>query len=55
MVSNEVAILYGGTVQKHSAYSLDLSFTEQTKAMPKNAAYVKNGSDFSYIKVVQGD
>ena len=38
-----------------SAYSLDLSFTEQTKAMPKNAAYVKNGSDFAFIKVVQGD
>ena len=55
MVANEVAILYGGTVQKHSAYSLDLSFTEQTKAMPKNAAYVKNGSDFAFIKVIQGD
>lgn len=54
MISNELALLYGGTLQKHTAFSLDIPYSEQTKTMPKDAAYLKNDTEVSFIKIVQG-
>ena len=55
MIANDVAVLYGGTVQKHNAFTLDIPYGEQTKAMGKDSAYVKNGMKSTLIKVVQGE
>ena len=55
MIANDVAVLYGGTLQKHNAFTLDIPYGEQTKAMGKDSAYVKNGTKSTLIKVVQGE
>ena len=55
MIANDVAVLYGGTAQKHSAFTLDIPYSEQTKPMSKDSAYVKNGNKVTLIKVVQGE